>query len=404
MKSYLYRILLATGFAALVAVASGAEEPTTIKFSDPDKPGTLKINIGRGELNIQGADTTEISVRSDAKAVTSKPRKDGLRVISASSTFSLREKDNVVTLDATQDWGRGGGDFRITVPRSTSIIVQNSWGGGSITCTGISGDIDMNNMHGEIKLDDVSGGVVVGTMNGEIRASFREFKEGKPVSFTSMNGEVHLRLPVDARANLRLRTQNGSVMTDFDDSVLVTKTEAVAGIPRGRNAFTLKSPSGKVITAEVEEAIKEASRISATAVREALEAVKQGLDESRVDADEARRQIDEARRQMDRARAEVDKARAEADRARRDAEREQRNTARAGNRNNEAPAAVPAPPAAPSPAAAPAPVGPVPLPPKMAIPTISGGKLVTGTLNGGGPEISVSTMNGDVILRKLERK
>ena len=32
----------------------------------------------------------------------------------------------------------------------------------------------------------------------------------------------------------------------------------------------------------------------------------------------------------------------------------------------------------------------------MRLPTISGGKLVTGTLNGGGPEISVSTMNGEI--------
>jgi len=46
----------------------------------------------------------------------------------------------------------------------------------------------------------------------------------------------------------------------------------------------------------------------------------------------------------------------------------------------------------------------MPMPPKIAVPTITGGKLVTGTLNGGGPEISVATMNGDVVLRKLESK
>jgi hypothetical protein len=39
-----------------------------------------------------------------------------------------------------------------------------------------------------------------------------------------------------------------------------------------------------------------------------------------------------------------------------------------------------------------------------AIPTISGGKLVTGTLNGGGPEISVSTMNGDITFRQAAKK
>ena len=42
--------------------------------------------------------------------------------------------------------------------------------------------------------------------------------------------------------------------------------------------------------------------------------------------------------------------------------------------------------------------------PNLSIPTITGGKLVTGTLNGGGPEISVANMNGDVTLRQLEKK
>ncbi len=33
---------------------------------------------------------------------------------------------------------------------------------------------------------------------------------------------------------------------------------------------------------------------------------------------------------------------------------------------------------------------------------MTGGKLVSGTLNGGGPEIIINTMNGDVTLRKVQ--
>src|SRR5205814_2039810 len=159
------------------------DSSSTIKFSDPSKPGTVKINLGRGELTVQGADTNEVTVKSDAKATTSKPRKDGLRVISAASSFAFSEKDNVVTIESgPADFGRsGGGDFRVTVPRNTNVVVQNSWGGGSVKCSNLSGDIEINNMHGEIRLDDVSGGIVVGTMNGEIRATIRELREGKPV-------------------------------------------------------------------------------------------------------------------------------------------------------------------------------------------------------------------------------
>ena len=41
-----------------------------------------------------------------------------------------------------------------------------------------------------------------------------------------------------------------------------------------------------------------------------------------------------------------------------------------------------------------------PIPPIPPIPPISGGKIVSGTLNGGGPDIQIATMNGDITLRK----
>ena len=55
-----------------------------------------------------------------------------------------------------------------------------------------------------------------------------------------------------------------------------------------------------------------------------------------------------------------------------------------------APPAVPAAPHAPHAARA----------PRAAMPPITGGKLVTGTLNGGGVDIKISTMNGEITLRQ----
>ena len=118
-------------------------------------------------------------------------------------------------------------------------------------------------MHGEIRLDDVSGGAVVSTMNGQIRASIRELREGKPLSFTSMNGEIVLRVAPDARANVRLRTQNGAVLTDFEESALVTKAENSPAIPRISKSVTINGRT--VISAEIQESIREAAKIGATA-------------------------------------------------------------------------------------------------------------------------------------------
>jgi hypothetical protein len=384
MKSRLHSlVLVASSLALALATARGADDNTnTIKFSDPAKPGTVKISIGRGDLTVQGADTNEVTIKSESRAVTNNRRKDGMRVISASSSYALGEKDNVVTLDATaNDWGKGSGNFTLTVPRNTTILVQNAWGG-DFKASSISGDIELNAMHGEIRLDDVSGGVVVGTMNGEIRANIRELREGKPLSFTSMNGEITLRLPESAKANVRVRTQNGVVLTDFDEGTLVTKTEAS---PRG--AVSFRNTRG--LSSDEQNAIREATRASADAVRAALEAVKQGLESSKLESEEAKQRLEDAKRQL-----------SQIDSERRDEEKKAREMARSGNT---APPAPPAKPAAPSKTVTIGMVPPVP-PVKIAIPTISGGKLVTGTLNGGGPEISISTMNGDVTIRKLDKK
>lgn len=341
----------------------GEEAPSIIKFSEPGKPGTVKIMLGRGDLWVQGADSSEVVVKSSAKAVAKSPRKDGLRVLSASSSFALTEKDNVVTLDATSDMMKSGAEFRLTVPRSTSIVVQNSWGG-EITCSNLAGDLEIKSMNGEIRLNDVSGGALVETMNGEITASIRELRENKSLSFTSWNGAVVLRVPSDAKASVRLRTQNGSVLTDFEESALVTKTESTAGLPRPKRTTTIRT-GGKVISDDVHEAIRDAAQSSAAAVQEAIIAVKESVGAAREGLEAARRASD-------------------------------RDRASRGNRNENSDA---------KPAPAIAPMAPMaPLPPKAPMPTITGGKLVTGTLNGGGPEISVSTMNGDVTLRKLDPK
>lgn len=375
-SSPLFRPLFA--FVTLAGGASAFAGSTTnanqISFSDPSKPGTVKVHLGRGELTVIGTDTRDVTVKTDASATPARTRKDGLRVISAATSYSCKESDNVVTIDATaQESGRSQTSFHLTVPRNTSVVVQNAWGGG-IVCRDLDGDIEINSMQGSIRLESVAGGVVAGTMNGEINASMRALQEGKPLSFTSMNGEVVLRVPSETRASVRLRTQNGSVLTDFDEAVLVTKSETVTGVGRTQAGFV--SRDGKVLTFEVQSAIREATQLSATAIREALEAVREGLEAARLDTEEARRQLAAARREMDRSRREQDT-----------------RSQVAEDRRVEKVAPVEASfPRAPVP----------PKPAKPPVPTVTGGKLVTGTLNGGGPEISVATLTGDVILRKLD--
>ncbi|HWL16864.1 MAG TPA: DUF4097 family beta strand repeat-containing protein [Opitutus sp.] len=317
----------------LFPAARGEAETSTIKFSDPAKPGTLRIAVSNSDLRIQGSDLPEVSVRSELQQERGTTRPDGLRVLTSSSNYALTEKDNVVSLTyGTEGFPGPGGHFEIQVPRNTNVVVANSFGG-EIAVNGVAGDIEVKSLNGEVKLGDIAGAALVETMNGEIQVGVRSLAEGKPLSFTSMNGAVEIRLPAESKANVRLRSHNGAILTDFDEKQLVTKTAALKA-----NQGFLSSKDA----AEIRDTVREAVRTGMEAAREAT-------------------------------------------RAARDAIREATNeTGR------------------PGPYVAEEEVGHLPLPPIPPLPPMTGGKIVTGTLNGGGPEIRVTTMNGDVTLRKSQ--
>lgn len=317
----------------LPAAHAEAVETSTLKFSNPDQPGTVKLNVSHGDLRIQGTDAAEVTVRTSLKQAQQR-RKNGMRVLSASSTYSVSEKDNVITLTyGSGGWHGASGDFVLEVPRNTNVIVANGMGG-DIEVLEVTGDIEVKSLNGEVKLAGLSGGALVETMNGEIHVDVQALAPDKPLSFTSMNGEVRVRLPADAKANVRLRSQNGAILTDFEEDQLVTTTAALKK-DEPRHAVE----QGDELT-EMNEEISEAVR----------EAVRAGMDAAR-----------------------------EATRAAREAIREARH---AGMQDDSTIV--------------------IPIPPVPPLPPMTGGKVVTGTLNGGGPEILVSTMNGDVTLQKTK--
>lgn len=356
IRTGLHLLISVIGVMATAAVLSGADpaspagdentsaSPTSLKFSDPAKPGKIKLRVMWGDVAVTGADTPEVTIQSNIKNKNAPERRpDGLRRLDTEVTYRASEKDNVITIELGGDSSSPaatGASMTITTPRNTSVVVENSLGG-NVTLKNLVGDTEVRCLNGEVKLDQISGSALVETMNGEIHATFAKVAEGKPLSFTSMNGEVEVRVPADTKANVRLRTQNGAVFTDFDDKALVTKTEATRShvrvtIPHSTGKST--SDSGDDWHAEVRDAIRDAARAGAEAAREAAEAAREA-------AQAAREGIAQARALPD------------------------------------------------------APMPPMPPMPHV-MPSFSGGKVVSGTLNGGGPELQIATMNGTITLRK----
>jgi len=326
-----------------------------VKFSDASKPGTLKLSLPWAEARVTAIDGNEVIVSSslDEKTRRGEVDHEGFRRLDDDLTFELTEKNNVATITIAGDnpWMSNGAEFDIKVPRNTNLILRTE-AGGDINVEGVEGDIDINSMNGEVTLQDVVSSAVVNTMNGEVHVSFRKAPL-KPVSLSSMNGEIDLRLPGDTKANLRMRTHNGSIRTNFPEGALQTKTEKASKMPADSREY-------REYQREIARVDRERARIERDANQAAAEAV------------------------------------AAANAA----------VAVSVRTGTAAPEAADDATPAPTPRAPGAPVAPLaPVAPMVAIPPIPplpnfGGKSIVGTLNGGGIDIKLTSMNGTITLRE----
>jgi hypothetical protein len=355
--------MLAAAMALAAAGSSRADEAVShIALSDPSRPSTLRIRVLQGAVTVRGADVKDITVKTDSTAAESPPREDGMRVLSASSSYRLSERANVVLLEYGSDgWEGAPADFEVTVPRETSVIVGNSIRG-DFRCSGISGDIDVRTIDGDVKADDVSGGVCVETTNGEITVNMRSLKASKPLSLTSMNGKVTIRVPSDAKASVRFRTHHGLILTNFDDKALVTRTEVSRRVPYAKSrsdadSNSSGSGSGPAPVPPASPAAPVGPTGPDTEAAPSAESDSDWRDEVRDSMrDAAQETADAIREAADEVHANLPLIRVE--------------------------------------------VGGVPnIPP---LPPMTGGKVVLGTLNGGGADIQAATLNGDIIFRKVD--
>jgi hypothetical protein len=135
------------------------------------------------------------------------------RLSGNSSGLEVEEENNVITV-TTQSW-RTATDLDIQVPVTSSLEVQSSMDG-AVVVEGVSGEIDINNINGPVTLRNVSGTVLVHTVNGNIEAALTRLAPEKPLSFSTMNGDIDVTLPADARASLKMKSEQGEIYSDFD--------------------------------------------------------------------------------------------------------------------------------------------------------------------------------------------
>ena len=204
-----------TTTAQAQGTAAQSSERITVTLSDPARPGLVKVNMINGGITVRTHAGKDIIIEGQAAgrpgpAVTP----DGLTRIGPSRTgLVVVEEKNVVTI-SNQGFNTRG-NIEIQVPAKTNLNL-NTMNGNVVSVDGVEGDIEVSNMNGQVRLNGLAGSVMAHSGNGNLFAVFRELPGGKPMSFTSWNGNVDVTLPPTAKANLKIRTDSGDAWTDFE--------------------------------------------------------------------------------------------------------------------------------------------------------------------------------------------
>lgn len=120
------------------------------------------------------------------------------------------------------------------MPAETSVKVRCT-NGGDIVVEGVHGEMDVNNLNGRIFLNGVSGSVIAHSLNGEIKATVDRVDQGKPISFSTLNGDVDVTLPGDLRATFKMKTDNGEIYSDFDIKLDLSRNKPTIDPNESRN-------------------------------------------------------------------------------------------------------------------------------------------------------------------------
>lgn len=208
-----------------------AAERLVVPLSDPGKPAAIEVSLVTGSIHVVGTAAREVVIDARSaegeddrgpKIAGSGERKGMKRIPNTAIGLEAEEDGNRVSISA-DSWSREIA-LRIEVPAGSSLDLSTV-NGGDIEVEGVTGELELSNTNGEIHVKDVKGPVSATTVNGDVSVVFTSAMVAAPMAFSTLNGDVDVTLPASLKANVRLRSDNGEIFSDFDIAMDDTKPE-----------------------------------------------------------------------------------------------------------------------------------------------------------------------------------
>lgn len=199
---------------------------TTILYAQEFK---LKVNGDKTlkliELNsaaVEGYDGSEIIISTENNQRRDEERAKGLTAISGmgltdNSGIGLSVIENGNDIEVQQLAKRTSTNYTIKVPKSVKISYTHSGvEGNTFKASNITAEIEASTKHNGTRLENVTGPMTINSVHGNIEVVFTSVNQNNPISIISVHGLVDVSLPSATKANLKMESKYGELLTNMD--------------------------------------------------------------------------------------------------------------------------------------------------------------------------------------------
>ncbi len=221
------RLLNPVTVAAAVVLSAGAyvSAQTDFNWNGQLAPGqSIEIKGINGEIRAVAGGGSDIVVTAVKSARLSNPA--GVRIDAVShaggvTVCAIYPSPNGEPANECEAGGAGRSntrdndtvvDFTVRVPAGINFIGRTI--NGSVDADGLQGAVESYTVNGSIKVS-TTGSVRANTVNGSIDAAMGRVDSSSNTVFKTVNGEITLRLPASANADVHLASVNGRIRSDF---------------------------------------------------------------------------------------------------------------------------------------------------------------------------------------------
>ncbi|MBS1663362.1 MAG: DUF4097 family beta strand repeat protein [Bacteroidetes bacterium] len=200
--------------------AQGVKEQLVVPLSEPGKPCKLEAHVLDGSIKVIGYEGKDvvIDVFGDSARRREEAGSGGMRRIGGGSGMevSAHESNNTVTINSGLSTIAG---LVIKVPQNLSSLKLGGVNHGEMSVSNVSGKLEINTVNGPITLKDISGSVVANTVSGSVVVTFKTVDPNAAMAFSTLSGQVDVTFPAELKSNVKLKTDQGGIFTDFDIAV-----------------------------------------------------------------------------------------------------------------------------------------------------------------------------------------